>query len=424
MNKYLFLFAGLAVGVGLVAVGRASVIGTAFTYQGRLHAHGDPAQGQYDLTFALYDSPEGGRQVAPSVLHSGVEAANGYFTVELDFGPDPSVFNGLPRYLEIAVQLSGSMGPAVLLNPRQKVSIAPYARSAFSAQECRPLEFMPDFVIRMDIPGQSSEYFHHFNWLKSETEIVLYRDGASGITRKIPGRSSVADLELVRFVSENSFLRDWLNRVLEGAQYQKEITIYLLNRQGHAVDGWMLKGAWPYRLYYETDDALATVVEKAALVAQQITRIEIDSVKANASPRSSAYGPVVVLPLSVEIDGEGTQEYDEMAGLGWQVDVVEYLVAEGENIIIRKIPGHKTVMDLKLAREVANADDRMWSWREDIMIGTVNMKSVVVTMFDRDGIEVLSMGLFDGWPAEFAISHDPAKNRMEETVVIAADVLQ
>lgn len=422
MKKCLFLFAGLAVGVGLVAVARASVIGTAFTYQGRLHANGNPAQGRYDLSFALYDSPEGGRQVAPAVLRSAVEVAGGYFTVELDFGPDPSVFNGLTRYLEIAVQLSGSTGPAVLLTPRQKVSVTPYARSAFSAQECRPLEFMPDFIIRMDIPEESSQYFHHFNWLKSETEIVLYRDGAGGIARKIPGQSSVADLELVRFVSGDSFLRDWLNSVLEGVQYQKDITIYLLNRQGQAVDGWMLSGAWPYRLHFETDDALATVVEKAALVAEQITRIEIDPVKANAIPANPAYGSVVVLPLSVKIDGEGMQEYDEMAGLGWQVDVVEYQT--GEDQIIRKFPGDKTVMDLKLAREVANADDRMWRWREDIITGTVKRKSVFVVMRDRYGVDVLSMVLFDGWPAEFAISHDPAKNRMEETIVIAAGALQ
>lgn len=422
MKKCLFLLAGLVVVVGLAGVGRASVIGTAFTYQGRLLTNGSPAEGRYDLTFVLYDIPEGGRQVAPSVQRSGVEAAGGYFTVELDFGPDPSVFNGLPRYLEIAVQLSGSMGPAVLLNPRQKINVAPYARSAFSAQECRPLEFMPDFIIRMDISGESSQYFHHFNWLKSETQIILYRDGASGIIAKIPGKSLVSDLELVRFLSEDSFLRDWLQRVLEGVDYQEDITIYLLNRHGQAVDGWMLNKAWPRRLHCETDDALATVVEKVTLVAEQITRIEVEPVKAKANPANPSYGPVVKLPLSVEFHGEGLRDYDEMSQLGWQVDVVEY--QGGEDLIIRKLPGDKMVMDLKLGREVANSDGWIWGWREKIISGVINRKSVFVIMRDRDGAAVFSMGLSDGWPAELAISHDPAKNRMEETLVIAADALQ
>jgi hypothetical protein len=34
--------------------------GTAFTYQGRLSAGGNPASGVYDLSFALYDAASGG----------------------------------------------------------------------------------------------------------------------------------------------------------------------------------------------------------------------------------------------------------------------------------------------------------------------------------------------------------------------------
>src|SRR5258706_10551766 len=36
--------------------------GTAFTYQGRLNSGGNPANGRYDLTFALYDAARGGGQ--------------------------------------------------------------------------------------------------------------------------------------------------------------------------------------------------------------------------------------------------------------------------------------------------------------------------------------------------------------------------
>ena len=36
---------------------------TAFTYQGRLSANGQPADGNYDLAFRLFDAAEGGTQV-------------------------------------------------------------------------------------------------------------------------------------------------------------------------------------------------------------------------------------------------------------------------------------------------------------------------------------------------------------------------
>jgi len=44
----------------------AAPLGTAFTYQGRLSAGGQPASGSYDLRFILYNADIGGSQVGPS----------------------------------------------------------------------------------------------------------------------------------------------------------------------------------------------------------------------------------------------------------------------------------------------------------------------------------------------------------------------
>ena len=41
----------------LATVNALQAQGTAFTYQGRLNDGGSPATGNYDLTFALYNSP-------------------------------------------------------------------------------------------------------------------------------------------------------------------------------------------------------------------------------------------------------------------------------------------------------------------------------------------------------------------------------
>ena len=43
--------------------GRALAQTTAFTYQGRLTDGGTPANGNYDLQFALWDSSSGGSQM-------------------------------------------------------------------------------------------------------------------------------------------------------------------------------------------------------------------------------------------------------------------------------------------------------------------------------------------------------------------------
>jgi hypothetical protein len=44
----------------VVPVANLRAQGTAFTYQGRLNNNGQPANGTYDLQFAIYDLPDGG----------------------------------------------------------------------------------------------------------------------------------------------------------------------------------------------------------------------------------------------------------------------------------------------------------------------------------------------------------------------------
>jgi hypothetical protein len=67
-----------------------SAVGNSFTYQGRLLSGGSPANGQYDLRFALYDAATGGSQVGTPVVLTNQTVSNGLFSVTLDFGA-PSI---------------------------------------------------------------------------------------------------------------------------------------------------------------------------------------------------------------------------------------------------------------------------------------------------------------------------------------------
>ena len=55
--------------------------GTAFTYQGRLNNNGSPADGTYNLTFALFTNSSGGVAIAAPVTNNAVFVTNGLFTV-------------------------------------------------------------------------------------------------------------------------------------------------------------------------------------------------------------------------------------------------------------------------------------------------------------------------------------------------------
>jgi hypothetical protein len=106
--------------------GPFSSVGTAFTYQGYLTQSQNPAKGPFDLTFSLYDDPEGGNQVGTPVSRT-VTITDGLFSVELDFG---GLFDGTALWLEIRVRPAGNTGPYSTLLPRQRLTPVPLATFA------------------------------------------------------------------------------------------------------------------------------------------------------------------------------------------------------------------------------------------------------------------------------------------------------
>jgi hypothetical protein len=99
---------------------------TAFSYQGKLLDGGNPADGNYDLQFKLFDTVTvgTGAQQGSTVTVSNVTVSNGSFSVSLDFGA--IAFPGADRYLEIAVRPANT-GSYTTLTPRQPITSTPYA---------------------------------------------------------------------------------------------------------------------------------------------------------------------------------------------------------------------------------------------------------------------------------------------------------
>jgi hypothetical protein len=116
-----------------VVLSAAAIFGqtSGFNYQGRLTDGGIPANGNYDLQFALFDAADGSNQIGQTKMVSSVPVSGGVFTVTLDFGAN--AFSGASRFLEISARPSGAAG-FTLLTPRQPITATPYSvRSLNSA---------------------------------------------------------------------------------------------------------------------------------------------------------------------------------------------------------------------------------------------------------------------------------------------------
>ena len=93
-----------------------------FVYQGRLQQNGAPANGNFDLSFALYDAASGGNQIGSTIDEAGYPVDDGIFSISLSF---PGAFSGNQLYLQVSVQ-----GAPML--PRQPVATTPVAQFTLS----------------------------------------------------------------------------------------------------------------------------------------------------------------------------------------------------------------------------------------------------------------------------------------------------
>ncbi len=107
----------------LTATQPARAQSTAFTYQGFLTINGQLVRTPHDIVITPFNAVTNGSAVAAPVTNLSVAVANGLFNVTLDFG---GIFDGTPRWLDIAVRPTGS-GAFTNLVPRQPVTATPYA---------------------------------------------------------------------------------------------------------------------------------------------------------------------------------------------------------------------------------------------------------------------------------------------------------
>src|SRR5436309_10643396 len=114
----------VAFGCAWLLAANVSAQTTAFTYQGRLTDGGTPANGNYDLQFALWDSLGGGSQIGATQALPAVQVSGGVFTVTLDFGAN--AFPGANRFLEISARHPNDPSYTTL-SPRQPITSTPYA---------------------------------------------------------------------------------------------------------------------------------------------------------------------------------------------------------------------------------------------------------------------------------------------------------
>ncbi len=157
--------------------GRAQTpLGNYITYQGDLQDGGNPANGLYDLQFALFDAEFGGNQIGPTISLENVPVTAGAFSVTLDFGP--KAFTGDARWIESAVRPGADTGAYTVLAPRRGITPVPYAIRSHSS-----FQLTEDFVVA---PGQSINAGDVVGLESIGSERIVKGSGIKGIGLPVP----------------------------------------------------------------------------------------------------------------------------------------------------------------------------------------------------------------------------------------------
>ncbi len=208
----------------------AAESGTAFRYQGRLSDASGPANGSFDLRFALFSSANDTAPVASARTNPSVQIAAGLLTTVIDFGAP--VFTGESRWLEVGVRPAGSIGDFVTLSPRQPLTPVPYSLHTLKAEALTgtlPLSQLPTNVARLD----TDLTFH--GSVRFATNVVFH--GAISAARIAGDGSSLSNVSATATA---------LSARLAQRLWRVPIPFVAVTNAGNAPDPETGKGSVPY----------------------------------------------------------------------------------------------------------------------------------------------------------------------------------
>jgi phage tail-like protein len=121
-----------------------------------------------------------------------------------------------------------------------------------------------------------------------------------------------------------------------------------------------------------------------------------------ANEEAGREDPLVSFHFMIDVQGEITGYFTEVAGLGSESEIIEQKVVNDKGIeIIKKIPGRLKWGDITLKRGITSSLD-MWNWRRKVEEGKVGeaRKNGSIVMFDQELQEKARWNFVNGWPTK------------------------
>ena len=128
-------------------------------------------------------------------------------------------------------------------------------------------------------------------------------------------------------------------------------------------------------------------------------------------PAASRRDPFKSYSFVVEIDGNEFS-FKSVSGLAAEVEVIEYRAGADPISLTRKLPGRVRYPNVILKRGLTTTHD-LWDWWQTVVNGSVERRSVLITLLDDSRNAMLRWQLREAWIAKFeAPEFDASKNEV------------
>ena len=137
--------------------------------------------------------------------------------------------------------------------------------------------------------------------------------------------------------------------------------------------------------------------------------------KLAGSTKNAGGDPNQAHRFTIEIDGVTVGGVHTIEGLEFENEVIEY--HDGDNGVTQFRPGRQKQGRVKLIRDFS-ATKEFFEWRNAVVQGKVQRKSVSVIMLADDGTEAIRYNLFECWPTKYIGPALNARNSSNATEAI------
>jgi phage tail-like protein len=133
-----------------------------------------------------------------------------------------------------------------------------------------------NFNFLVELEGIAVASFTDCSGLGATTEVIDFREGGDNTTvRKLPGKTSYADITLKWGLTNTRVLWDWRYQIIEGNVVRKNGSIVVFDLTNHVeVVRWNFFNAWPTKWEGPAFNAKGTeiAIETLVLANEGITR--------------------------------------------------------------------------------------------------------------------------------------------------------